>query len=47
VKRIDVQLQEESGEIQLTVSDLGKGFDVSAAMQDLTSVESGRQRQLP
>jgi len=34
VKRIDVQLQEESGEIQLTVSDLGKGFDVSAAMQD-------------
>ena len=33
VKRIDVQLQEESGEIQLKVSDLGKGFDVSAAMQ--------------
>ncbi|HXY13524.1 MAG TPA: ATP-binding protein, partial [Terriglobales bacterium] len=34
VKRVDVQLREESGEIQLTVSDLGKGFDVAAAMHD-------------
>jgi PAS domain S-box-containing protein len=34
VKRVDVQLGEESGGIQLTVSDLGKGFDVAAAMRD-------------
>jgi PAS domain S-box-containing protein len=34
VKRVDVRLWEESGEIQLTVSDSGKGFDVAAAMQD-------------
>jgi PAS domain S-box-containing protein len=33
VKRIDVQLQEESGEIHLVVSDSGKGFDVASAMQ--------------
>jgi PAS domain S-box-containing protein len=34
VKRVDVQLREESGEIQLTVNDSGKGFDVAAAMHD-------------
>ena len=34
VKRVDVQLREKSGEIQLTVSDLGKGFDVAATTQD-------------
>jgi len=34
VKRVDVQLREESGEIQLTVNDSGKGFDVAAATQD-------------
>ena len=33
VKRVDVQLREGSGEIKLIVSDLGKGFDVGAAMQ--------------
>jgi PAS domain S-box-containing protein len=34
VKRVDVKLREESGGIHLTISDLGKGFDVAAAMQD-------------
>jgi PAS domain S-box-containing protein len=34
VERVDVQLREESGEIHLIVSDLGKGFDVASAMQD-------------
>lgn len=34
VKRVDVQLREESCEIHLIVSDLGKGFDVASAMQD-------------
>jgi PAS domain S-box-containing protein len=33
VKRIDVQLHEESEEIYLTVSDLGRGFDVEAVNQ--------------
>jgi PAS domain S-box-containing protein len=33
VKRIEVQLREESGEIHLVISDLGKGFDVEAATQ--------------
>jgi signal transduction histidine kinase len=33
VKRIEVQLREESGEIQLIVSDFGKGFDMEAARQ--------------
>jgi PAS domain S-box-containing protein len=31
VKRIEVQLHEESDEIHLTIMDLGKGFDVEAA----------------
>jgi signal transduction histidine kinase len=30
VKRIDVQLHQESDEIHLTIRDLGKGFDVEA-----------------
>ena len=47
VRRVEVELREDSSEIHLVIGDLGKGFDVSAAMQDLTSVESGRQRQLP
>ena len=34
VKRIGVQLEENSREIHLIVSDLGKGFDLIAAMQD-------------
>ena len=34
VQRVDVQLREESGEMRLTVSDLGKGFDVAAAMHE-------------
>ena len=33
VKRIEVQLREESGEIHLTVSDSGRGFDVEAPLQ--------------
>lgn len=33
VKRIDVQLSERSKEIQLTIVDAGKGFDVEAARQ--------------
>ena len=33
VRRIEVQLREESGEIHLTIRDLGKGFDVDAAQQ--------------
>ena len=33
VKRIDVKLHEESGEIHLTVSDLGRGFDVETVKQ--------------
>jgi PAS domain S-box-containing protein len=33
VKRIDVQLREDSGEIHLVISDLGRGFDLQTAMQ--------------
>jgi signal transduction histidine kinase len=33
VKRIEVQLTENSGEIHLTIRDLGKGFDIEAARQ--------------
>jgi signal transduction histidine kinase len=33
VKRIEVQLQEEAGEIHLTVNDSGRGFDVEAVKQ--------------
>ncbi|HXY10247.1 MAG TPA: PAS domain S-box protein [Terriglobales bacterium] len=33
VKRIEVELSENSGEIHLTIRDLGKGFDVEAARQ--------------
>jgi signal transduction histidine kinase len=33
VKRIEVQLREDSGEVHLVVSDLGRGFDWEAAMQ--------------
>jgi signal transduction histidine kinase len=33
VKRIDVQLSERSNELQLTIVDAGKGFDVEAARQ--------------
>jgi len=33
VKRIETQLREESGEIDLVIRDLGKGFDVEAASQ--------------
>jgi PAS domain S-box-containing protein len=32
VKRIEVQLREDSGEIHLVVSDLGRGFDLETAM---------------
>jgi PAS domain S-box-containing protein len=33
VKRIEVRLREDSGELHLVISDSGKGFDVEAAMQ--------------
>jgi PAS domain S-box-containing protein len=33
VKRIEVELTEDSGEIHLTIRDLGKGFDVEAARE--------------
>jgi PAS domain S-box-containing protein len=33
VRRIEVQLREDSGEIYLVVSDLGRGFDLETAMQ--------------
>jgi PAS domain S-box-containing protein len=33
VKRVEVQLREDSGEIQMVVSDLGRGFDVEAEMK--------------
>jgi signal transduction histidine kinase len=33
VKRIEVQLREDSGEIHLLISDLKRGFDVEAALQ--------------
>jgi len=33
VKRTEVELTEDSGEIHLIISDLGRGFDVEAASQ--------------
>ena len=33
VKRIEMQLREDSSEIHLVISDLGRGFDVEAASQ--------------
>jgi len=43
VKRIEVQLREDSGEIHLIIRDSGKGFDLDTAMQGrglgLTSME--------
>jgi signal transduction histidine kinase len=33
VKRIEIQLREDSGDIHLVISDLGRGFDVEAASQ--------------
>ena len=33
VKRIEMQLREDSGEIHLIIRDSGKGFDVEAALQ--------------
>jgi len=35
VKRADVQLSEYTGEIHLTISDSGKGFDIEAARQEV------------
>jgi len=43
VKRIEVQLREESGEIHLSVRDFGKGFDVEAARRGL-GLTSMRER---
>jgi signal transduction histidine kinase len=43
VRHTEVQLHEESGEIHLTIRDLGKGFDIEAASQErglgLTSMQ--------
>jgi PAS domain S-box-containing protein len=33
VRRVDVRLREDSGEIHLVISDRGRGFDVEAALQ--------------
>jgi PAS domain S-box-containing protein len=33
VRWVDVQLREDSGEIHLAISDMGRGFDVEAALQ--------------
>jgi len=45
VKRIEVQLHEESGAIHLIVSDSGKGFDVAAVQQsDGLGLTSMRER---
>jgi signal transduction histidine kinase len=33
VKRLEVQLREDSGEIHLVLSDLGSGFDLETAMR--------------
>jgi PAS domain S-box-containing protein len=33
VKRVEVQLEENSGEMQLIIEDLGKGFDIEAARE--------------
>ena len=33
VRRIEVRLREDSGEIHLLISDLGRGFDLETAMQ--------------
>ena len=33
VKRIEIQLREDSSEIHLVINDLGRGFDVEAASQ--------------
>lgn len=33
MKRIEVQLREDSGEIHLVISDLGRGFDWETVMQ--------------
>jgi len=33
VKRIEVQLRQDSGEIHLVISDLGRGFDLETATQ--------------
>jgi signal transduction histidine kinase len=32
-RRVEVQLREDSGEIHLVISDMGRGFDVEAALQ--------------
>ncbi|HXJ86357.1 MAG TPA: PAS domain S-box protein [Candidatus Binatia bacterium] len=43
VKRVEVRLEEQSGEIHLIISDLGKGFEVGRALQNkglgLTSMQ--------
>ena len=33
VRRVEVQLREDSGEIHLVISDMGRGFDIEAALQ--------------
>jgi len=38
VKRVDVQLREQSGEIHLTVSDTGRGFDIDSKPMTGTTI---------
>jgi PAS domain S-box-containing protein len=33
VRRVEVQLREDSGEIHLVISDMGRGFDIESALQ--------------
>jgi signal transduction histidine kinase len=33
VRRVEVQLREDSGEIHLVISDMGRGFDIEAVLQ--------------
>jgi signal transduction histidine kinase len=44
VKRIQVQLREDSGEIHLIIRDSGKGFDVDAALGKGLGLTSMRER---
>jgi len=43
-KSVDVQMREHSGEIQLVISDLGKGFDLEAAQEKGLGLTSMRER---
>jgi signal transduction histidine kinase len=44
VRRVEVQLREQSGEIHLIINDLGKGFDLKAAQENGLGLTSMRER---